>query len=294
MRKYFEINVNRYVKGKNFFLYRPASLNYPKNQAVMFITESFMKFSTALQQCKDCLIFWPENIEIPNILKERHAVYPCTDPRTEYCRFFKDNAINYYPKMDSYQIINGAFIADTAKIGRNCTIFPGAYIGGEVSIGENVYIGTGVKLVGEIHIGNNVIIRENSVIGADGLSTVRDVDGAAITMPQFGGVVIKDNVQIGALTVIGRGAIDDTIIESGSKIDNSCFISHNVRIGKDTFVVGESIMFGSSSTGSGVHIAGNSCIRDGVSIGKKALVGMGAVVVKDVPAGAIVKGNPAT
>lgn len=294
LRKYFKVNVNRYVKDKNFFLYRPASLNYPKDQAVMFVTERYMKFSAALEKCKDCLVFWPQNIDIPNILQERHALYPCNDPRTEYCRFFKDNEIIYYPKIDSYKLENGAFIANTAEIGRNCTIFPGAYIGGEVSIGENVYIGTGVKLIGEIRIGNNVIIRENSVIGADGLSTVRDADGMAITMPQFGGVVIEDNVQIGALTVIGRGAIDDTVIQSGSKIDNSCFISHNVQVGKDTFIVGESILFGSSSTGPRVYIGGNSCIRDGVSVGKETLIGMGSVVVKDIPDGVIVKGNPAT
>ena len=149
------------------------------------------------------------------------------------------------------------------------------------------------KLVGEVHIGNNVVIRENSVIGADGLSTDRDENGRALTMPQFGGVIIEDDVQIGALTVIGRGAIDNTILKRGSKIDNSTFISHNVTVGEDTFVVGESIMFGSSSTGKQVLISGNSTIRDGRHIGDKAVIGMGSVVVKNVEDGAVVKGNPA-
>ena len=112
-------------------------------------------------------------------------------------------------------------------------------------------------------------------------------------MPQFGGVVIEDGVQIGALTVIGRGAIDNTILRRGTKIDNSTFISHNVIIDEDTFVVGESIMFGSSSTGKQVYISGNSTIRNGCHIGDKAVVGMGSVVVKNVGNGAVVKGNPA-
>ena len=172
-------------------------------------------------------------------------------------------------------------------------ILPGAYIGGEVELGDNCYIGFGTKLVGEIHVGNNVIIRENSVIGADGLSTDRDENGRAITMPQFGGVIIEDDVQIGALTVIGRGAIDNTILKRGSKVDNSTFISHNVTVGEDTFVVGESIMFGSSSTGKQVLISGNSTIRDGRHIGDRAIVGMGSVVVKNVEDGTIIKGNPA-
>jgi len=122
---------------------------------------------------------------------------------------------------------------------------------------------------------------------------MRKPDGSPATIPQFGGVVIEDNVQIGANTVIARGAIDDTVIHHGSKIDNLCFVSHNVQIGANTFIVGETIMFGSSSTGEQVYISGNSTIREGIHVGDRALVGMGSVVVKPVPDDAIVKGNPA-
>lgn len=160
-------------------------------------------------------------------------------------------------------------------------------------MGNNVYIGSGVKMIGKIKIGNNVIVRENTVIGADGLSTNRDEEGRALTMPQFGGVWIGDNVEIGALTVIARGAIDDTVIENGVKIDNSCFISHNVRIGKNSFIVGETIMFGGSSTQEQAFISGNATIRNKIRIGEKALVGMGAVVTKDVEDFSVVIGNPA-
>lgn len=93
------------------------------------------------------------------------------------------------------------------------------------------------NFLGEAHVGNNVVIRENTVIGADGLTTDRDENGKALTIPQFGGVILEDDVQIGALTVIERGAIDNTTIKKGSKIDNSCFISHNVTIEEDAFLV---------------------------------------------------------
>ena len=105
--------------------------------------------------------------------------------------------------------------------------------------------------------------------------------------------IIEDDVKIGALTVIARGAIDNTIIKRGTKVDNSTFISHNVVLGEDTFVVGETIMFGSSSTGKQAFVSGNSTIRDGRHIGDKAIVGMGSVVVKNVDDGVVVKGNPA-
>lgn len=293
MKKFFEVNVSKYVAEKDFSVYRPASLNNPKDNAVMFIGKKYMNQSGMLSKCENCLIFWPDTIEVPEIVREKHAVCLVENERYGYCAFFRDNNITYYPPVEDFELVNGVYIVKTARIGKNCRILPGAYIGGEVEIGDNCYIGTGTRLVGEIHIGNNVIIRENSVIGADGLSTDRDENGRALTMPQFGGVIIEDDVQIGALTVIARGAIDNTVLRRGSKIDNSTFISHNVVLGEDSFVVGESIMFGSSSTGKQAFISGNSTIRDGRHIGDKAIVGMGSVVVRNVEDGVVVKGNPA-
>ena len=293
MKEYFRVNVSKYVPGKDFEVVRPASLNNPKDNAVMFISAGYMDHIDAFKKCKACLIFWPAEEPVPDDIAAIHAVCVVMNTRNGYCGFFRDNSITYYPPIEKYEVVNGAYIAETAIVGRNCCILPGAYIGGEVEMGDNCYIGLGTKIVGEVHIGNNVVIRENSVIGADGLSTDRDAEGRALTMPQFGGVVIEDDVQIGALTVIGRGAIDNTILKRGSKVDNSTFISHNVVLGEDTFVVGESIMFGSSSTGKQVLISGNSTIRDGRHIGDKAVVGMGSAVVKNVEDGAVVKGNPA-
>ena len=293
MKEYFKVNVSKYVENKNFDVVRPASLNNPKDNAVMFIMESRINEASAFIKPNNCLVFWPENIEVPDDIKEKHAVCLCSNPHNEYCRFYYDNAITYLPPIADFEIVNGAYIAKTAKVGQNCKILPGAYIGGEAEIGDNCYIGSGARLVGEIHIGNNVVIRENAVIGADGLTTDRDENGKALTMPQFGGVIIEDDAQIGALTVIARGAIDNTIIKRGAKVDNSAFISHNVILGEDTFVVGETIMFGSSSTGKQAFISGNSTVRDGRHIGEKAVVGMGAVVVRNVDDGMIVKGNPA-
>ena len=293
MKKYFDVPAAKYVEGKLFSIYRPASLNHPKDNAVMFIGEEYMSQADAFLNVKQCLIFWPDTVSVPESIENMHAIVKCKIPRLEYCLFFRDNAIRYLPEKESGKMIDYAFIADDAVIGERVSIMPGAYIGGEVKIGNDVYIGTGARIVGEVIIGNGVVIRENTVIGADGLSTDRDGSGKAATMPQFGGVILEDDVQIGANTVIARGAIDSTVIGRGSKIDNQCFISHNVSVGEDTFVVGETIMFGSSSTGKQAFISGNSTIRNGVHVGEQALVGMGCVVVKNVEDGSVVKGNPA-
>ena len=290
---YFRIDASQYVPGKDFPILRPASLNHPKDNAVMFIIADYLSHADAFLKCSSCLVFWPDTEPVPEALKERHAVVPSHNPKNAYCAFFRDNGITYDPPVEEFDIIGGAYIAKTASIGKNCRILPGAYIGGQVEMGDDCYIGSGARLVGEIHMGNRITIRENTVIGADGLSTDRDEDGSALTMPQFGSVIIEDDVKIGALTVIARGAIDQTILRRGVKIDNSTFISHNVVLGEDTFVVGETIMFGSSSTGKQVFISGNSTIRDGRRIEDGARIGMGSVVTKNVEPHSVVKGNPA-
>jgi len=290
---YFKVNASKYDPNKNFDVVRPSSLNNPYDNSIMFITVEHIGEWEVVFRVNDCIVIWPETIEVPAGVSEKHAVIIHREPRLGFAEFFKDNCITYNAEPKEYELINGAFIAKGAVIGKNVALFPGAYIDSEVVIGNNCYIGSGVRLMGSVKVGNDVIIRENTVIGSDGLTTRRDEYGKVVTIPQFGGVTIEDNVQIGALTVIAKGAIDDTVIHSGCCIDNSCFISHNVQLGEDTLVVGETIMFGSSSTGKQALISGNSTVRDGTPIGEKAVVGMGAVVVKPVPDGAVVKGNPA-
>ena len=293
MKEFFRVLASKYDASKKYYVVRPSSLNNPQDNSVMFVTPEHLSEWKAVLTVNDCIVIWPECEAVPEELSARHAIIRHHEPRLGFAEFFQTNHITYNRKPSSFELINGAFICKGAKIGHGCDIFPGAYIDSEVVIGDDCYIGAGVKILGSVKIGNNCIIRENTVIGSDGLTTRRDQNGKIVTIPQFGGVTIEDNVQIGALTVTSKGAIDDTVIHAGSRIDNCCFISHNVQIGEDTLVVGETIMFGSSSTGRQAFISGNSTIRDGVSIGEKAFVGMGSVVVKPVPDGCVVKGNPA-
>lgn len=293
MKEFFKVAASKYDEAKDYYVFCPSSLNKPQNNSVMFVSPEYKSKWEAVLSVKECIVIWPETEEVPDELSSRHVVILHHEPRLGFAEFFRDNGITCNRKPMPFQVVNGAYICEGAVIGKDCDIFPGAYIDSEVVIGNNCYIGSGVKLLGSVKIGNDCIIRENTVIGSDGLTTRRDEKGKVVTIPQFGGVTIEDNVQIGANTVIGKGAIDDTVIHTGCRVDNCCFISHNVQLGEDTLVVGETIMFGSSSTGKQAFISGNSTIRDGVAIGERALVGMGSVVVKPVPDGGVVKGNPA-
>lgn len=293
MNKLFCVKASKYDSNCNFEVYYPASLDNPRDHSVMFINKKNICRISQLLMVNECIVFFPKEEKLSDTFKQKHLMIASDDPRTSYCLFFRENNITNLPKNESVENRNGALIAKSSIIGEKTTIMPFAYVGGEVTIGEGCYIGVGARIVGRAIIGDNVIIRENTVIGADGLSTDRDSEGKAATMPQFGGVVIEDNVQIGACCIIARGAIDNTIIRSGCKIDNSTFISHNVTVGEDTFIVGETIMFGGSSTGKTVFISGNSTIRNKVSIGNGAIIGMGSVVTKDVKDHVTVMGNPA-
>ena len=292
-REFFCVEASKYDNTKQFQVVRPASLSNPRDNAVMFVTEGFLKYWEAVLTVKECIVIWPEKQPVPKELSKKHAVILSKEPRYGFAQFFYENHITYNTMPKPYELRNGAMICEGAQIGEGTIVFPGAYVDGEVRIGKNCYIASGVRIVGSVEIGDDCIIRENTVIGSDGLTTRRNEAGKVITIPQFGGVVIEDNVQIGANSVVCKGAIDNTVIGSGSRIDNCSFISHNVRMGKDTIVVGEVLMMGSSTTGERAYLSGNVVVRDGVTIGEDAFVGMGAVVTRDVPKQAIVKGNPA-
>lgn len=293
MKEYFRIDVSAYDADKHFCVVRSASLDHPADNAVMFVMMKYAHMAPALETVKDCLVFWPEALDLPVSIRRKHAVVLCAEPRTAYCCFFRDQGIRYLPPKEEVACVDGAYISPKAQLGKGVTVMPGAYIGGECVVGDGTYIGCGAKLTGEIHIGKNVVIRENAVLGADGLTTTREPDGTPVTMPQFGRIVIEDDVQIGANAVVQRGAIDETRICRRAKVDNSSFVSHNVHIGENTMLVTESVMLGSSTVGRNSLISGNAIIRNGIHVGDNVTVGMGSVVVKDVPDGVVVKGNPA-
>lgn len=293
MKKYFNVCVDKYVPDKHFFVERPASINNPKDNAVMFIIKEKKDSLDVFYQVKNCLIFWPAEIEIPDSIGEKNAVVKCENPHTQYCEFYKDNNIYYLPQPEEMVINNGAYISKNAVIGENTIIMPNSYIGGECCIGNNCYIGCGTQIIGEVKIGNNVIIRENVVIGTNSMTTDRELDGAIVSMPQFGSVIIEDDVSIGAGTVISRGAIDATHIHKGAKISISTVICHNTDIGENAILVCDAIMAGSSSIGKNSMLSCNSTVRNAVHIGDNALVGMGAVVTRNINDGDTVVGNPA-
>lgn len=291
MEKQFDVELS--LDNKKINIYRISSVEKPRDNSVIFITKQYAHTIEKMKGVHSCLFFLDKEIIVPTKMRYDNYFVLCDRPRMEMALFFHNNGITSHPKKETGNWENGYFKADGCVISEGSVIMEGAYIGSEFVIGRNVYIGSGVKLLGKVIVGDNTVIRENTVIGCEGLSYERGENGELLTIPQFGGVIIGDNVVIGALTVVAKGAIDDTIIESGVKIDNSCFISHNVKIGENSVVVGETLLMGSVEAGKGAYISGNVTVRDQLNIGEKSIVGMGSVVVKDVEDGKTVAGNPA-
>jgi len=144
-----------------------------------------------------------------------------------------------------------------------------------------------------VELGENVGIGPNCSIGFEGFGFEPDEDGTYHRFPHIGKVIIGDDVEIGANTCIDRGALGDTIIGAGTKIDNLVHVAHNVRIGKNCMIIALTCLGGGVIIEDGVYVGIGASVRNQITIGEKAFIGMGAVVVKDVDPGITVIGNPA-
>ena len=151
----------------------------------------------------------------------------------------------------------------------------------------------GSKKKPKITLGKNVIIEHGAVIGCEGFSFERNEKNELERFLHIGGVVIGDNVQIGANSLVERGTFGDTIIGEGTQVDGLVMIGHNSNIGKHCVIVCGSAICGSVTIGDYTWIGAGAVIRDGITIGKNVTVGMGAVVTKNVPEGVTVYGVPA-
>ena len=168
----------------------------------------------------------------------------------------------------------GAVIGARAEIGDGTRIEAGAVIGESVCIGENCHIYPRAVLYPGTTLRNRVVVHAGAVLGADGFGYVRDAKTGAYTQfPQQGTLVIEDDVEIGANSTIDRGALKQTRIGRGTKIDNLVHVGHNCDIGEDVILVMGTGISGSSTVGNGAVIAGQVGIGDHVHIGPGVILG---------------------
>jgi UDP-3-O-[3-hydroxymyristoyl] glucosamine N-acyltransferase len=191
-----------------------------------------------------------------------------------------------------YGIHPTAYIHPEAKVHPNTYIGPFAYIGKSI-VGEDSVIYGQCFIYDGVTIGRNVTINAGCSIGADGYGYLRNENEEWENFPHIGGIIIEDSVDIGSNTCIDRGALGNTIIKEGAKVDNLVHVAHNVVIGRHAAVIANTMIGGSTKIGDYAWVAPSATLRDVIDIGRRSTVGLAAVVTKSIPDNEIWAGSPA-
>ena len=189
-----------------------------------------------------------------------------------------------------------AVIHPTAQIDRSSSIGPGTVVGADVRVGADCLIGPRVVIEQGVVIGNRVRIQAGSVLGALGFGYARRPDGSYLMFPQQGALVIEDDVEIGANTTIDRGALEETRIGAGTKIDNLVHIGHNCRLGRNVIIAAQTGISGSSIVEDGAILGGQVGMGEHATVGPGVILGGGAGVLSNKKlfgAGQVFWGRPA-
>ncbi|MEI5680370.1 MULTISPECIES: UDP-3-O-(3-hydroxymyristoyl)glucosamine N-acyltransferase [unclassified Mesorhizobium] len=195
-------------------------------------------------------------------------------------------------RLESGVIVEpGAVIGADVAIGSGTIIAPNAVIARSVQIGRDCFIGPNVSVQCAL-VGNRVVIHSGASVGREGFGFVGGASGPE-RIPQIGRVIIQDNVEIGANTTVDRGAMSDTVIGEGTKIDNLVQIAHNVRIGRGCVIAGHCGISGSVTIGDYVMMGGRVGLADHLTIGSGARLAAASGFMNDVPAGEVWAGLPA-
>lgn len=197
-----------------------------------------------------------------------------------------------------------ASVACSARIGPGAVVGAGASVGARASLGPNCVVGEGASVgpdavlfpnttvyAGSV-LGARVVVHAGARIGVDGFGYAT-VDGEHAKIPQVGGCVVEDDVEIGANCTIDRGSIGKTVVGAGSKLDNLVHVAHNVEIGPGSLLVAQVGVAGSTRTGPGVAMGGQAGLIGHLEIGAGARIGAQAGVIGDVAPGEVVSGYPA-
>ena len=199
-----------------------------------------------------------------------------------------------------------ARISPLAWIGPLCVVEEGAVIEEGVQLRANVFIGTdchigagtivepGAVLLERVRTGKKCLIHSGAILGCDGFGILPPTDGTPpVKIPQLGGVILGDGVEIGACSTVDRGTLDDTVVGSFTKVDDHVHIAHNALIGQNCILVAMTGIAGSAVLEDNVTMAARSGVRDHTKIGRGSTVAAYGGVTKDITPGSMVSGFPA-
>lgn len=205
------------------------------------------------------------------------AAIVAADPYLAYARI----ATFLHPGAGPEGVHPSAVVHPSARIGQGVSIGPLCVVGADVSIGADSRLVANVTVMDGCKLGERVLVHAGAVIGADGFGIARDGE-RWVKVPQLGSVCIGDDCEIGANTTIDRGALEDTVLEDGVKLDDQVMVAHNVHIGAHTVVAGCVGIAGSTRIGKRCMIAGASGISGHLSICDDVMIMAMSMVTSDI------------
>ena len=269
-----------------------ASLPNAGSDSLSFLSNAALKTQLASTKAAAVILRAPdaEDSPVASIISD--------DPYASYARM---SAVVCPPPSFDPGVHASAVVARSSTIAESAHLAPNVVVGEHSQIGDNVYVGPGtvigpdciigedcrfianVTLARKVRIGARGIFHPGVVVGADGFGNAKTTDGW-VKVPQLGGVRIGDDVEIGANTTVDCGALDDTVIEDGVRIDNLCMIAHNVHIGAHTALAGMVGIAGSTTIGKRCLFAGKAGAVGHISVGDDVVVAARTFLSKDVTA----------
>lgn len=265
-----------------------SSLNNPKANTITWIKHVSEEALENVDGVEDMLVVCNRSELCAGGKNSDHSYIFCEHPKEVFFTVLE----SFFEREEQTGIMPSA-VVEAEHVGRGCTIGNNTYVGQDVVIEDNVWIGHNVTVFNRVHIGANTRINSGTVIGTDGFGYFKDKDGISEKVRHFGGVTIGHDVEIGANTCIDRGTIDDTVIGNYVKIDNLCHIAHNVVIGDKSKVIALSMLGGSAELDESAYVAPGCMVKNQARIGANSVIGMAAVVLKDIDADTVAIGMPA-
>ncbi len=253
-------------------------------------------------------LVWVNDKNIDKLKQLRHVNIICSinTPDTLF-----DKSCNYIivsnPRLAFLKVLSSFFVVKSNEsfISPSAFIHPSAIIGENTSIGHNTVIEENCKIGNNTQIGHNNVFYSNTVIGNEvkigsnntfggiGFGYEKNEENKYELIPHIGNVTIENFVEIGNNTCIDRAVLGTTLLKEYCKIDNLVHIAHGVIIGKNSLIIANALIGGSSVVGENVWVSPSSTIINKINIGDGSIIGLGAVVLKNVADGSVMVGNPA-
>lgn len=285
------------VGNENLIFKRLAPFFYATEDELTFAADE--KMLKSIDKCTAGAIIVPP---LENLPKDRTYIVVEKNPRELMpilLNFFKPKVKPFEKPIEDSAIIDesasvskiNTYIGHNVKIGKNVVIYPNVSIFEGTEIGDGTIVYSNVTIREFSKIGKKCIFQPGAVIGSDGFGYIK-VKGDNVKIEQIGHVILEDEVEIGANTCVDRGAIGDTIIKRGTKIDNLVHIAHNDVIGSNCFIIAQVGISGSVEVGDNTTLAGQVGVAGHLKIGNNVVIAAKSGVTNDVPDGKQMSGYP--